>query len=190
METHDQEGLGHTEEHKLSSGDLREDVLQNGDLSCQKGEMSQNTSLKIPSEDRQTGMSGKRNCNVSEYQDIVVSGRTSPGQGPYECTVCNKSFSGSSNCLQHQRIHTTKKASKCMQCGKSFSRISSLTRHQAVHRGERIFECANCGDRFTRSSSLTLRWRTHEGEKPFVCTQCSRHFSSASELVAHLGLHT
>ncbi|KFW65283.1 Zinc finger protein 880, partial [Pygoscelis adeliae] len=55
----------------------------------------------------------------------------------YECTVCNKSFSGSSNCLQHQRIHTTKKASKCMQCGKSFSRISSLTRHQAVHRGER-----------------------------------------------------
>ncbi|KFQ59539.1 Zinc finger protein 629, partial [Pelecanus crispus] len=51
----------------------------------------------------------------------------------YQCTVCSTSFSCSSNLLQHQRSHTTKKACKCMQCGKSFSYISALTQHQAVH---------------------------------------------------------
>lgn len=53
METHDQERLGLMEEHKLSSGDQRENVFQNGDISCQNGEMSQKTSLKIPFEDNQ-----------------------------------------------------------------------------------------------------------------------------------------
>ncbi|KFW07042.1 Zinc finger protein 267, partial [Fulmarus glacialis] len=54
----------------------------------------------------------------------------------YQCTVCSRSFSRSSNLLQHQRSHMTKKACKCMQCWKSFSRNSALTQHQAVHRGE------------------------------------------------------
>ncbi|KFP58243.1 Zinc finger protein 211, partial [Cathartes aura] len=54
----------------------------------------------------------------------------------YQCTVCSKSFSRSSNLLQQPRSHTTKKAYKCMQCGKNFSCISALTQHQVVHCGE------------------------------------------------------
>lgn len=56
METREQERLGHMEEHKFPSGDQTENIFQKGDLSCQKREMSQNTSLKIPFEDKQRCM--------------------------------------------------------------------------------------------------------------------------------------
>lgn len=84
-------------------------------------------------------MSGKRNCNVRDSQDIVVLRRTLPGQNPYQCTVCSTSFSCSSSLLQHQRSHRTKKAYKCMQCGKISSYISALTQRQAVHCRKCIF---------------------------------------------------
>lgn len=188
--SHEQEGLTHAQEHKVSSGGQRKNICQSDDVACQKGEKAQNASLKIAFEDKQTGVSKKRCCNVKEFQDIVVSGRTSPGQSPYQCTVCRKSFNSSSNLLQHQHSHTAEKPYKCTQCWKSFSRNSTLTRHQEVHRRERIFECSECGDHFTRSSSLTLHQKTHRGEKLHLRTQCGQHFHSTSELVAHQGLHS
>ncbi|NXE57220.1 ZN329 protein, partial [Casuarius casuarius] len=187
-ENHEQEGLGHTEVHQVSSGSQRESIFQNGDLVCQKGEMSQNINLKTPFEDKQTEVSRKRCCNVRDLQDIAVSGKTAPGQSPYQCTVCRKSFSRSSNLLQHQRVHMTKKPYKCIECGKSFSRNSALTQHREVHRGERTFQCADCGDHFTRSSSLTLHQKTHLGEKPHVCKQCGKRFHSVPELTSHQDL--
>lgn len=185
--SHEQEGLRHAQERKVSSGGQRKNIFQSNDVAHQK---SQNTSLKIAFEDKQTGMSKERCCNVKEFQDTVVSGRTSTGQSPYQCTVCRKSFNSSSNLLHHQHSHTAEKPYKCTQCWKSFSRNSALTQHQEVHRGERIFECSECGDHFTRSSSLTLHQKTHKGEKPHLCTQCGQRFHSASELVAHQGLHS
>ncbi|NXI67274.1 ZN436 protein, partial [Anseranas semipalmata] len=185
VENHEQEGLRHAEEHKASSGGQRKDIFQNDDIGCQKDEKSENASLKINFEDKQTAVSKKRCCDVRDFQDIVDSGRTSPGQSPYQCTVCRTSFNCSSNLLQHKHIHTTEKPYKCTQCCKSFSRNSALTQHQEVHRGERMFECSECGDHFTRSSSLTLHQKTHKGEKPYLCTQCGQRFHSAPDLVAH-----
>lgn len=55
MESHDQERFGCMVKHKLSSGDQKEKVFHNDDLSCQRDEMSQNSTLKMPFEDKQTG---------------------------------------------------------------------------------------------------------------------------------------
>ncbi|NWJ04367.1 ZFP2 protein, partial [Crypturellus undulatus] len=184
-ENHEEEGPGYAEVHKVSSGYQSEGIFQNGDLACQKAEMSQNANLETPSENKQTEVSRKRCCNMKDLRDVAVSERTSPGQSPFQCSVCSKSFSRSSNLLQHQRVHTTKKTYKCLECGKSFSRNSALSQHREVHRGERIFQCMDCGDHFTRSSSLTLHQKTHQGEKPHVCKQCGKHFRCLLELMSH-----
>jgi len=102
---------------QLSSGNQRENIFQNGDLSSQKGEMSQSTSLKIPFEDKQTEVSGL--CNAREFQDTVILGRTSPGQSPYQCTVCSRSFSCSSDLFLHQRTHATKRLTSACSVGRA-----------------------------------------------------------------------
>eukprot|EP00075_Anas_platyrhynchos_P007457 XP_021126856.2 zinc finger and SCAN domain-containing protein 2-like [Anas platyrhynchos] len=130
--SHEQEGLRHAQERKVSSGRQRKNTFQSNDIPHQK---SQNTSLKIAFQDKQTGKSKERCCSMKEFQDTVVLGRTSTGQSPYQCTVCRKSFNSSSNLLHHQHSHTAEKPYKCTQCWKSFSRNSTLTQHQEVHRG-------------------------------------------------------
>ncbi|XP_025893286.1 zinc finger protein 22-like [Nothoprocta perdicaria] len=189
-ENPEEEGPGHTEVPKVSSGHQREGIFQNSDLACQKGEMSQKNNLERPSENKKTGVSRKRCCNLRDLRDTAVSERTSQEQSPHQCTVCSKSFSRSSNLLQHQRVHATKKSYDCIECGKSFSRNSALSQHREVHRGERMFQCTDCGDHFTRSSSLTLHQKTHLGEKPHVCKPCGKRFRNVLELMSHQQLHT
>ncbi|XP_010223807.1 PREDICTED: zinc finger protein 572-like [Tinamus guttatus] len=188
-ENHEEEGPGHTEVHKVTSGQ-REGIFQNGDLASQKGEMSQNDNLETPPENKQAEVSRKRCCNVRDLRDVAVSEGTSSGQSPYQCSVCSKSFRRSFNLLQHQRVHTTTKPYKCVECGKSFSHNSALSKHHNVHRGECTFQCRDCGDRFTRSSSLIVHQKTHLGEKPHLCKECRKCFRNVLELMSHQQLHS
>ncbi|XP_048798625.1 zinc finger protein 22-like isoform X1 [Lagopus muta] len=186
-ENHEQEGLENAEKHKVSSGSQRENIFQNNDQGCQKGEKSQNASLQTAFEEKQTAVSKKRCCNVENFQDNVISGRPSPGQSSYECTVCKRCFSRSSSLLNHLCTQTAKKLHKCTQCNKVFNCNSALIQHQKMHQRQKIsFECSDCGDRFTCRSSLVIHQRTHKREKrPYMCLQCNQCFHHASELITH-----
>ncbi|XP_031444601.1 zinc finger protein 189-like [Phasianus colchicus] len=186
-ENHEHEGLVHAEEYKVSSGSQRENIFQNNDQGCQKGEKSQNGSLQTAFEEKQTAVSKKRCCNVGNFQDNVISGRPSPGQSSYECAVCKRCFSRSSSLFNHLCIQTAKTLHKCTQCKRVFNFNSALIQHQKMHHRQKIsLECSDCGDRFTCRSGLIIHQRTHTREKrPYMCSQCNQCFYHASELVTH-----
>eukprot|EP00076_Gallus_gallus_P008235 XP_004936180.2 zinc finger and SCAN domain-containing protein 30 isoform X1 [Gallus gallus] len=187
VENHEQEGLVRAEEHKVSSGSQRENIFQINDLGCQKGEKSQNASLQTAFEEKQTAVSRKRCCNMGNFQDNVISGRPSPGQSTYECSVCKRCFSRSSSLFNHLCTQTVKTLHKCTQCERVFNFNSALIKHQKMHERHKIsLECSECGDHFTCRSGLTIHQKTHKREKkPYMCLQCNRCFYHASELVTH-----
>lgn len=83
----------------------------------------------------------------------------------YECIQCRKTFSCTSDLMQHQQIHTGGQPFECKKCGNS----SVLRQHLKNHTEEKPYECSKCGKAFIHYSNLIKHQKTHTGEKPFVC---------------------
>ncbi|XP_057361349.1 zinc finger protein 22-like [Manis pentadactyla] len=90
----------------------------------------------------------------------------------HKCTDCGKSFSQSSNLIEHRQTHTEEKPYKCNECGKRFKQSSNLIQHQRIHTGEKPYQCDECGRCFSQSSYLIQHQRTHTGEKHYQCSDC------------------
>ncbi|XP_059506310.1 zinc finger and BTB domain-containing protein 20-like isoform X2 [Stegostoma tigrinum] len=116
-----------------------------------------------------------------------TSGQTE--KKPYECTLCNKTFTAKQNYVKHMFVHTGEKPHQCSICWRSFSLKDYLIKHMVTHTGVRAYQCNICNKRFTQKSSLNVHMRLHRGEKSYECYICKKKFSHKTLLERHMALH-
>jgi uncharacterized Zn-finger protein len=134
-------------------------------------------------------------CNVcdntfSRYSSLWSHKRLHSGDKPYRCDECGTGFAKAAYLKNHKRIHSGEKPFKCTTCGQEFSQGPHLKNHERIHTGERPYPCDVCGKRFSRHSTLWNHRRIHTGEKPYRCDVCGSAFSQGTHLKNHRKVHT
>ena len=146
-------------------------------------------SIKYDSKRKREDISSDYQPNKLRRQSDQSSYLLNHKDKPYQCEICQKSFTQSGDLVKHKRIHTGEKPFECEICHKSFNQSSSLKRHRRTHTGEKPFVCDICPKSFTSSTYLLIHKRIHSGERPFECEFCYKNFSQSSNLLKHKRTH-
>ncbi|KAG1176897.1 hypothetical protein G6F48_007138 [Rhizopus delemar] len=95
---------------------------------------------------------------------------------PYNCPVCNQSFSRPHNLKSHLTTHSEERPFQCEVCNHHFRRQHDLRRHQKLHTGERPYVCTNCSRTFARLDALNRHCKTENGSAcALVMLQQTKH---------------
>ena len=118
-----------------------------------------------------------------KYQTNKISYITEAGQ--YQCTQCNKVFTGRGSMHTHFKSVHEGVNYQCNECDKRFSQKVSLITHQkGVHEGVK-FQCNECDKRFSQKITLINHQKgVHKGVK-FQCNKCAFSSSDPSNLNSH-----
>ncbi|PSN31455.1 hypothetical protein C0J52_19055, partial [Blattella germanica] len=116
-------------------------------------------------------------CGKSNSERFTTSDSVVPAQY-FECI----SASSDKNFPQLLKSQTPNRPFQCKICNKSFTRKNNLNRHMIIHTSNRPFQCEICNKSFTRKSDLNRHMITHTSKRPFQCEICSKSFTLKSNL--------
>ncbi|XP_077160287.1 uncharacterized protein LOC143820848 [Paroedura picta] len=171
-------------------------------LACADGEaVGTAVSPEEPSE-------GER--SFGDFTTIIVQEGSLPGEAPFVCPDCGKSFLYEEQFALHQSTHPQASPGPagspplslplgsglctCPECGRSFPHLASLSKHRLWHSGERPHTCAECKKSFRLKINLRLHQRTHAAAGPkagsYICGECGRGFNHHSNFLRHQMIHT
>ncbi len=83
----------------------------------------------------------KQNKDINEIINEILANE--PDEGPYKCTICNKSFLKKSYWKRHVLSHN--EMFSCTICHRKFMHNHHLNQHMIIHRGPKEHECDICG---------------------------------------------
>ncbi|XP_064641407.1 uncharacterized protein LOC135496177 [Lineus longissimus] len=112
---------------------------------------------------------------------------------PWECDICQKSFSTHSYLKYHMSTHKDAedraRPHLCSVCGRGFYKISQLQDHLNAHTGSRPYKCGICNKTFPYRSAIGKHMTVHSQDKPFECHICHKTFKSKDYLRNHQITH-
>lgn len=149
--------------------------------------------------------------DTSEHNDLQIQNDSKTLLSQYNtflCILCDKTFNGTLNLMQHTFVHFNLQNFSCSQCPAKFRRMATIKDHMikkhSANIDEHIFniQCRFCSDKVENLFEFVTHTFTHhldEGDRTnsdldsifeFDCRFCFKNFIKWNEAYQHLETHT